>query len=413
MTNIIVYRAKVTHLSTYGLVLFLFLAPFEYPLADLMSVSPLRLVGILVIGLAIIDILLQKCRKIDYRFWGVLFWLFYGLVTFLWVSNVDRFQSYYSVYLNNAIMFLVLSIVNFTKKEAETLKRAMIWGVGVLLLYMTFVPEAVIYSQTHHRLTLNAGTEGLDQNYLAALMLMAFGMVFYKLCNEEQKKVHKVISAVFCAGIVCYVILTGSRSGVLAVVFIMLICINSSWKKRLCIGIPVLLVLIIGVSLLRQNLPEEFLERFSISALTGNEAESGTRLIIWQHALKSLKNFKWVFGYGVGASQTIIDNLMGRDYAIHNHYIAMLVEVGVLGFSCILYPMLRMTHIMWKKDKGVFTGFLGILIMTFFLDVVTTKFFWSAMILLSACCSAARNPRNSSIWEGQKEHDKKNEISNC
>ena len=400
MTNITVNKTKTTHLSTYGLALFLFLSPFEYPLADLMSVSPLRLVGLLVIGLAVIDIILQKSRKIDYRFLGVLFWLFLGFVTYLWVSDVNRFQSYYSVYFNNAILFLVLSVVNFKKEEVEILKKAMIYGIGVLLLYMTFVPDAVIYSQAHHRLTLNAGKEGLDQNYLAALMLMTFGIVFYKLCNDKQKKNYKLISVILCAGIVCYVVLTGSRSGVLAVLLIMLMCVNSSWKARLCIGIPILLVLIFGIPILIQHLPEEFLKRFSIAAFTGNEAESGARLIIWQHAVKSLANFKWMFGYGVGASQTIIDNLMGQDYAIHNHYLAMLVEVGIVGLGFILYPMLRMTHFVWKEDKGVFIGFLGILLMTLFLDVVTTKFFWSAMLLLSATCSAAKNQSAYLIREG-------------
>ena len=138
MTNIKVYRTKVKHLSTYGLSLFLFMTPFEYPLADLMSVSPLRLVGLLVIGLAIIDIILQKSRKVDCRFWGVLFWLFYGFMTFLWVTDADRFQSYYSVYFNNALMFLILSVVNFKKEEVEILKRSMIYGIAVLLFCISF-----------------------------------------------------------------------------------------------------------------------------------------------------------------------------------------------------------------------------------------------------------------------------------
>lgn len=60
-------RKGVTHLSTYGLVLFLFLTPFEYPLADLMSISPLRIVGLLAMGLALIDILMQKTVRLDYR----------------------------------------------------------------------------------------------------------------------------------------------------------------------------------------------------------------------------------------------------------------------------------------------------------------------------------------------------------
>lgn len=390
-------RKGVTHLSTYGLALFLFLTPFEYPLADLMSISPLRLVGLFAMGLAVLDILMQKTLKLDYRIIYFAFWLLYGLITYLWAIDEIRWQSYYSIYLNNALMFLLFSMVSYTKHEVYVLKKSMIFGVGALLLYMIFVPGAVIYSDYQNRLTLNAGTEGLDQNYLAALMLIAFGVVFYNLCNGKQKKLYKVLSITFCLVIAYYVLLTGSRSGLIALLLIVLLSINTSWKTRLSIGIPVVVILVIVFPLVVQYIPEELLDRFSLSALTGQEAESGTRLLIWGRALSSLQGIELLFGYGTGASQTIVGNALGRgDAAIHNHYIAMLVEFGVIGFLFVNVPILKMLKAMAKKDKCMTISFLGILLMACFLDVVTTKFFWSAMILLSICCST----RNDISVEG-------------
>lgn len=382
-------RKGVTHLSTYGLALFLFLTPFEYPLADLMSISPLRIVGLLAMGLALIDILMQKTVRLDYRIIYVALWLIYGLITYLWTIDETRWQSYYSIYLNNALMFVLFSMVLYTKHEAEVLKKSMVIGVGALLLYMTFIPNAVIYSAYQNRLTLNAGEDGLDQNYLAALMLISFGIVFYNLCNTKQKKMRKIISIIFCLAIAYYILLTGSRSGLIAVLLIVLLSINTSWKTRLSIGIPVLLIMLVVLPFVAQYIPEELLDRFSLKALTGQEAESGTRLLIWGQALTSLKDLKWVLGYGVGASQSIIGNIlgMGKDMAIHNHYIASLVEVGFCGSILLTLPVIKMIKKALKQDKSVATAFLGILLMAFFIDVLTTKFFWSAMILLSICCS--------------------------
>lgn len=382
-------RKSVTHLSTYGLALFLFLTPFEYPLADLMSISPLRIVGLLAMGLALIDILMQKTVRIDYRIIYVALWLIYGLITYLWAIDETRWQSYYSIYLNNALMFLLFSMVSYTKHEAEVLKKSMVFGVGALLLYMTFIPNAVIYSTYQNRLTLNAGEDGLDQNYLAALMLISFGIVFYNLCNTKQKKMRKIISIIFCLAIAYYILLTGSRSGLIAVLLIVLLSINTSWKTRLSIGIPVLLIMLVVLPFVVQYIPEELLDRFSLKALTGQEAESGTRLLIWGQALTSLKDLKWVFGYGVGASQSVIGNIlgMGKDMAIHNHYIASLVEVGFCGSILLTLPVIKMIKKALKQDKSVATAVFGILLMAFFIDVLTTKFFWSAMILLSICCS--------------------------
>lgn len=382
-------RKGVTHLSTYGLALFLFLTPFEYPLADLMSISPLRIVGLLAMGLALIDILMQKTVRLDYRIIYVALWLIYGLITYLWAIDETRWQSYYSIYLNNALMFVLFSMVSYTKHEAEVLKKSMVIGVGALLLYMTFIPNAVIYSAYQNRLTLNAGEDGLDQNYLAALMLISFGIVFYNLCNTKQKKMRKIISIIFCLAIAYYILLTGSRSGLIAVLLIVLLSINTSWKTRLSIGIPVLLIMLVVLPFVAQYIPEELLDRFSLKALTGQEAESGTRLLIWGQALTSLKDLKWVLGYGVGASQSVIGNIlgMGKDMAIHNHYIASLVEVGFCGSILLTLPVIKMIKKALKQDKSVATAFFGILLMAFFIDVLTTKFFWSAMILLSICCS--------------------------
>lgn len=139
-----VEKGAIHHLSTYGLALFLFLTPFEYPLADLMAVSPLRLVGLFAMGLAIVDIWRQRIVKLDYRVIYVVLWLLYGLVSYVWALDRTRFQSYYSIYFNNALMFLLFSMISYTKYEAELLKKAMIFGVGALLLYMLLDRKSVV-----------------------------------------------------------------------------------------------------------------------------------------------------------------------------------------------------------------------------------------------------------------------------
>ena len=382
-----------SHLSTYALALFLLLTPFEYPLADLMATSPLRIVGLITMGLAAVDILTQRTLKNDYRFLFIVLWLLYGFASFFWAIDEVRFQSYYSIYLNNALMFLLISLVSYTKREANILKKSMVLGVGALLLYMSFVPGAVTYSEYQKRLTLNAGTEGLDQNYLAALMLIAFGLVFYNFCNKRQNIFVKILSLAYCLTITYYVLLTGSRSGLMAILLIVLLSINTSWKTFFTVGIPVILFVVCILPLITQYLPEELMMRFSQEAFSGQEEESGSRLIIWEKALNSMKDFSWLFGFGVGASQTIVGDVLGsgKDMAIHNHYIAMLVEVGVVGFLLVNVPILKMLNSLRKKDKAMSFAFIGIMLMAVFLDVLTTKFFWSAMMLLSACCSACNH----------------------
>ena len=386
---------KITHISAIGLSIFLMLTPFEYPLADISSISPLRIVGLLAMGLAVIDILKQKTIKIDFRVIGITLWLLYGLFTVLWTKEVGTFFSYYSIYFNNALMFLLFSVIPYNEEEKEFLKKSLIFGVLLLILYMTFVPNATIYSEFQHRLTLNAGEDGLDQNYLAALMIISFGLLFYSFINEKESRIHKIFKLFVCISIIYYIILTGSRSGLLAIILIVSFSINTTWKNRLLIGIPIVLFIFIGLPILIEYMPTELANRFSLSAITGQEAESGTRIAIWSKALESLRGFKWIFGFGIGSAQSIIGNILqlGKDMAIHNHYIATITEVGIVGFLFVNFPIYKMMQKMWNYDKAMIISFSGIAFMSIFLDVLTTKFFWSSLILLTVCYSTSKNRR--------------------
>lgn len=381
---------RIIHISTYGLAAFLFFTPFEYPLADLMSISPLRIIGLIAMALAVIDIIRFNEFKANYRFIGVFIWLIYGAITYLWSPDKSRFHIFYSLYLNNAVMFILFSLVQFKKSEVKLLKKAIVYGVGALLIYMTFIPNSTVYSAYQHRLTLNAGRGGLDQNYLAALMLVSFGLVINSFIGSECSLFKRIVMFVYCASILWYVVLTGSRSGLIAICLILLLNINVSWKTRFCVGIPAIIFILIGIPIISNLLSVELLQRFSISALTGNEGESGTRLIIWKVATKSLNGLWWVIGHGVGASQAIVGNAIGTgvDMAIHNHYIAMITEVGLVGFLALNIPILKMIKREMNKQKEIAFGMIGILFMAMFLDVVTTKFFWSSLLLLSAACAS-------------------------
>lgn len=377
-----VVRDKIKHVSTYGLSMFMIFTPFEYPLADLMVISPLRLIGLTAMMLACFDILKFKKIKIDYRVIYIFLWLIYGLFTIFWEKSFFRFKSYYFIYFNNAAMFLLFSMISFTRYELEILKRSLIFGIGLLLLYMKFIPGAVVYGAYQHRLTLSSG---LDENYLAAIMLTAFGIVSYRMFNNKQKKSIKILSTIYCVFIIYYVILTGSRSGFISLMFILMFSVKKYLKRRFLLIILAVIIIAIFLPKIIEYLPQELLGRFTFSALTGREAESGTRLVIWRKALESLENFNILYGYGVGSSQTIVGNAIGigRDMAIHNHYIAMLVEEGMIGFLLINILIFKMIKNQWKRNREVAISFCGLLIVAFFVDVLTTKFFWCSMILLS------------------------------
>lgn len=392
MSRLIMAHKMKHHFATFGLALFLFLTPFEYPMADILSVSPLRLVGIFAMMLAALDIFRRGTFTWDYRLAGTAVWLIWGAISYAWCIDRVRFLDYFPIYFNNAVMFFLITMVKFSEKEIVYLKRAMVCGVACLLLYMFLVPGAITYSAYDHRLTLAADKVDLDQNYLSALMVMAFATSLNQVVNGEKHDfLLRTMLILLCVSICYVVILTGSRSGLIALGIVTLLCVNLNWKTRLYIGIPLTLLILIGGPLVLTILPGALAERFSFAAMTGNVAESSVRLNLWSAGLESLKNFGWVFGYGAGTSQMIVDKYYITGQVLHNHHLAMLVELGVVGLISSNYPVMRMIKEGWQKDRGLSTGVVGILAMAFFLDVVIAKFYWASIMLLSACISAKKS----------------------
>lgn len=383
----------IRHSSTYGLYLFVLLLPFEYLLAQFGIGSILKYIGILTMGLAVLDIIMLYDMKIrlNYRTTIIIIWIIYVLFSILWAIDDAGAKYYASIYINNALMFLFISVLEYRESEKELLKNAFLIGGVAFLFYMTFVPGAVVYSSWQHRLTIAAldGSELLDQNYLSALLLIPFALAFSELIEKKRKVITKMCLIMYCVAIIYYIIATGSRSGLLALCVIIACVLNKNAKKHAFI-----LMIIVGVGflllpILIENMSLDILERYTLEAMTGQTSESDDRLLIWKSAIQSLNNIgRVIIGYGVGSAEKIVGLNYLKNAAVHNVILAHLIEFGFVG-SIMFFNMLFKV-IKELKNYQYFEylfGFYGILFMGFFLDLLTTKFFWTSLIVASICIS--------------------------
>lgn len=390
--------------STVFLMLFLILLPFEYPLANLGVGSILRYVGILTMGIAAIDIINAGSKiVIDYRVTLLMLWLIYAFSSTLWCVDESAFVRYYSMYLNNALMFLLITLVKYDKAETKNIKKAYVLGIALLFLYMTFVPGAVTYSSWQSRLTLasSTGEELIDQNYLAAIISMPFGIVFYELVNGKNKKfLVRVFEILFCIMSFYYVFMTGSRSGLLAMIGIVVFNVLKGLKKHLVKVFIVLALISILSPQIVKLMPDDLMNRYSADAMTGNTSESDDRLLIWNVAIKSVNNQRVVYGYGAGSSEEIIGRNWKRRAAIHNAALACVVEMGIIGLILLGGLISSLIKELFKNKRvDVIIPFIGILVESMFLDVLTTKFFWGAMLFLTVCINGERKRQQTNVIE--------------
>ena len=287
-------------------------------------------------------------------------------------------------------MFVLISMVNYRKEEVEIIKKSAMAGVGLLMLYMTFIPGATRYSSYQHRLELVAGSSNLDENYLAAILLIGFGFMVYWLINQlETPVIYKVMALFYCVACVYYILATGSRSGLIAGIVMLITLLAGSIKKNTLIVLIIGLVVVIVYPYVITLLPESLAERYSIVAFTGQTAESSPRIMIWAGLLSRLKGIYVLIGYGAGAASPMTQEVYRFNAAAHSFYIAHIVEFGVMGLALFLSLVIGMARKLFQiRELGCSAVLCGIFVIGFFLDLLTAKFFWAAMMLASICVSA-------------------------
>jgi len=296
------------------------------------------------------------------------------------------------MYIRNAIMFLLISWVPFTKHEVKLMTQSYIMGIVLLLLYMMFFPGAVTYSDWQNRLTLAIdGEEGLDQNYLATLISIAYGLVFFDIADKRSVNFKQILKLLFCIMCIYYIFLTGSRSGLLGVAIISVICFNLDLKKNIYIILALLILFIFLIPNILEQLPKDLLERFSLDAMLGKTSESSSRLEIWRIALKTISESNWFVGNGAGTTEHLIGIRYYRDVAVHNYFLGHILELGLIGvtlFTMLAFKIFKeVFHSCFRKHS---IAFIGVIIASLFLDVLTAKFFWGAMMLLTICVSSEK-----------------------
>lgn len=389
---------KLKHLSTYGLSLFFILMPFEYPLAAIGTQSILRFMGIAAMGLAAIDLVaLQEVKsKLSSRIVLMICWIIYAGVTVIWCNYQEAFSYFYMIYFRNCLMFILIGMIDYDKQETSFIKNSSILGVGLLMLYMTFVPGATRYSNYQHRLELVAGDSNLDENYLAAILLIGFGFVLYWLVNAKNAgKIKKSIAFLYCAGCIYYIFASGSRSGVISAMLILIIVLAGNIKKNMLMVLLLVLLTIILFPYLVQFLPEELESRFSIDALTGKTSESASRLLIWTGLFGRIKGIRVLIGYGAGSASPITREVYSQNAAAHNFYISQIIEFGLIGCGLFFITIFNMGKRL-LKDKNIdcLAVLCGTMMMGMFLDLLTTKFFWSTMMLSCIFISASEKTQH-------------------
>lgn len=187
--------------------------------------------------------------------------------------------------------------------------------------------------------------QGSDPNDFSA-MLIALGAFSYYLVLKSSSKLWTFIGIVSTILVVYSVLLTASRTGILTLVFTTILTLILFSKRNFKRSTFVILFLIFSALVLFYSNLIDFnfiYERFFGKYITDISSLTAGRTDWWKAAFEAFKQ-KPIFGYGGSqkASQWINFNMYGKAYVMHNLFIEILIQYGVVGLTVFLLLIIRL-----------------------------------------------------------------------
>lgn len=299
-------------------------------------------------------------------------------ISCFWSVSISTTISRNSAYTTLPFLFIIFGTMKYTEKEYYFIHLCI--SGSVLVVIAVIIINGGLTDLLGARLRLNARN---DPNNLAALLLFPFG-----ISMDLYLKKKKVIFLVATVVSGYFLLLTGSRGGLLACfVFCFIYMLKSGILKKPSRSFIALLIFSLLYIMIVKYLPNDIISRlFSregyLYQLAYQNQTQTQRLSIWHITINKVIVKRPIFGSGSGTASLLLTPYYGFDEGVHNTYLNMVVEYGVLGILIFVPLLIKLVKRLSTNKRIVELALLiAIMIIIVFLDSYPKKFFWNVMYL--------------------------------
>ena len=318
------------------------------------------------------------CIRIYQFHKAFLIWLLYLFVSLLWTDNYHIFRINVLSQVGMIGLLIILTMKSYTREFVENIAKVMWLSSFIISFLAMFFGQSYRGGSELRQVLVLFGQEA-DPNNQAAFALIGLSIALYFLIYENKYRIPAVITIAVNA---ISMFLTGSRGGLVSLVVIVVFVIlfnpaNAKLSSKIRKTVMVILAIALVLFVLRQYIPEDIVDR-----LIGLEGYAGgsERTNIWNNGLRLLSNnLNIIFGAGWGCYY----GYNGYYTAMHNTYLAMLCDVGIIGFLLLFVPIVKkIVYTMKKKEYLPVILILAGFCPSFFLDAINKRFFWNVVMFL-------------------------------
>ncbi len=365
-------------IQKYLIILYLLICPVEIAL-HLMITSSVKYVGLLIV-LVEGCILLYNIKGMDVNFsscsMATFLWVAYCAVALLWTEINDSTYEYLTTYM--LMMLLLIACTLETWNEKEILQYLNAYMIGGILMAL-----AVIFfggSKYADRETITIMGKSCDPNQVAANIIPGAVLslnMFLTEKSDRKKNLFGLIGVVICA---YSIFQTGSRGGFAALVVGAVLVIYVTLRKGKLKTWTIVFSILVGIVVVRYVPIFKEGRALDFDSYTATYSNGLNRIVIWKTLLKSFDG-KWILGHGVGSTINYLEAAIGRRTAVHNTFLHVLYEVGIVGFLIFFFPYFWMMKTYIKKNGELTAILAGAVICSIFLDALNLRYLWNGLIL--------------------------------
>ena len=306
-------------------------------------------------------------------------WLVFKFISLLWSEDFTTPQLHWISQIGMVAFLCVLVAIKHDKKTIEAIKLTYMLSSGALGILALFFSDAY-HGTVSSRLVLTVLGVEIDPNNLAALMLVgiaiSLGFIFYEKRFIVLSLVIVAINTIGCFR-------SGSRAGLVTAACLLAVCFiigdkqqsAASMMKRLVLVAAVVCIMVIVTI---KFVPTEAFERlFNFEDYEDGSGRVSMWTNVWEYYTRSIQSVLFGSGWGSATAHT------GSGVAVHNTFLTMLCDVGLVGVIIFFAPIVYVSVKLLKERTMIPLMIFGAgMVPSFFIDAVNKRFFWNAIILL-------------------------------
>jgi O-Antigen ligase len=287
----------------------------------------------------------------------IVYLLFFTVVIFSLFNiatplDFEVFQRLFIYILGLFVLFQFSSEQSF-----QTLMRVQVWAGLIVAGWVIFDAWQSGFA--------GRGIAEVDQNNVTSTIALGLVPLFAIQLFSKANVWTRLLGWLILAGGIYATLLLASRGVTLAlaVAFIVMFARLLNNPRR---SVPLIILVMVG-ALALASLPgsSNLAERFS----QGDVASANGRVPLWNAAIRDIETspaLQLVFGHGYNYTLIVTSRVVGFLYSVHNTYLQMTLDFGLLGVSLFTLLHLMVIGLLWRYGDALSLYAIGTVVFLLF-----------------------------------------------